>query len=108
MKLTAAESQKLQAKADRWASYIERQQTAIQEDLKRLQDLYANGSLVRRGAIAQPQFTEAESYTVTRLPGGINLSRKRGPRVKDESPEAAAKREKRRQRRAARKTRQGQ
>ena len=57
---------------------------------------------VRRNAAIErqrPAVKEPEAYTVTRLPGGAKASK----RQLDMSPEAVAKREKRRAQRAARK-----
>lgn len=112
-RLTAAQVYDLHNQKIRRDAAVERQRQEIQGDMARLADLYANGSLKRKQAAPEPQFKEAVARTVTRLAGGLAASvaadkakATRRARVLDDSPEAVAKREQRRTRRAARKLRQ--
>jgi len=104
-RLTPAEVYKLHIQKVRRNAAIERQAKEIQADVARVQALYTEGSTRKAAPAPAPQFTEATSYTVTRLPGGAALSgRKRSAASADAATEA--KRERRRARRAARKARQ--
>jgi hypothetical protein len=104
-RLAPAQAYALDAQRVRRAAAIERQRLDYQADIARIQDLYANGSLRKATPAVAPAFTEATSYTVTRLAGGAALSgRKRSVASGDEATEA--KRARRRARRAARKARQ--
>ena len=113
-KLSPAAAYAKQKWEDRRAAALERiNDPAIQAEVKRIQELYAKGSVRRPAPAPAPQFKEATRFTVTRLAGGAKASQaaeraaatRRGRPV-DNSPEAVAKREKRRARRAARKARQ--
>jgi hypothetical protein len=115
-KLTPAEAYKRHIETVRRNAAIERQRVEIQADIARVQALYADGAGRKEPVVAKPQYKEASSYTVTKLPGGLEASkaaekgartrRERQGRVLDMSPEAVEKREKRRARRQARKQRQ--
>jgi hypothetical protein len=112
-KLTPAEAYKRHIETVRRNAAIERQRVEIQADIARVQALYTDGAGRKEPVVAKPQYKEAAAYTVTRLPGGLEASKaaekgaatRRGRNL-DMSPEAVAKREKRRARRAARKARQ--
>ncbi len=113
-KLSPAAAYAKQKWEDRRQAALDRiNDPAIQAEVQRIQALYAEGSTRRQQPAPAPQFKEASTYTVTRLPGGAKASKaaekaaatRRG-RPLDESPEAVAKRERRRARRAARKARQ--
>ena len=112
-KLTPAEAYKRHIETVRRNAAIERQRVEVQADIARVQALYTEGAGRKEPVVAKPQFTEAKAYTVTHLAGGLNASMaaekgaatRRGRNL-DMSPEAVAKREKRRARRAARKARQ--
>jgi hypothetical protein len=112
-RLTSAEVYKRHIQTVRRNAAIERQRAEVQADISRVQALYQEGSKRRLQAPVEPSFKEATAYTVTQLPGGVKASKAaekaavtRRKRVLDMSPEAVAKREKRRARRAARKARQ--
>jgi hypothetical protein len=114
-RLTTAEAYRRHAQQVRRNAAVERQRVEVQADLARLQELYANGSLKRKQAAPAPLFKEAATRTATRLPGGLAASvaadraaaARRG-RSLDTSEESVAKRERRRQRRLARKQRQAE
>ncbi len=115
-KLTASEAYNEHIKTVRRNAAIERQRQDYQADIKRVLALYAEGSTKRLQSTPVQTFTEAKAYAVVKLPGGLDASvaaekgartrRERQGRVLDMSPEAVAKREKRRARRQARKERQ--
>ena len=112
-RLTVAEAYKRHIQTVRRNAAIERQRVEVQGDISRVQALYTEGSLKRQQAAPAPTYKEAATYVTTKLPGGAKASIAaekaavtRRKRVLDESPEAVAKREKRRARRAARKLRQ--
>ncbi len=115
-KLTPAQAYDLHVQTVRRNAAIERQRQEIQADIVRVQALYTEGAGRREPVVAKPQYKEAAAYTVTRLPGGLDASvaaekgartrRERATRVLDMSPEAVARRERRRARRQVRKERQ--
>jgi hypothetical protein len=114
-RLTSAETYSAYIKRVRRNAAIERQRQDYQVDIARIQALYAEGAPRKTPVVVEPQFTEAAAYTTTRLSGGAKASAAadkaavtRRKRELDMSPEALAKREKRRERRAARKLRQAQ
>lgn len=112
-KLSPAAAYAKQKWEDRRQAALDRiNDPAIQAEVQRIQALYAEGAPRKAPVEVKPQFKEASTFTVTRLPGGLKASKAadkaavtRRTRVLDNSPEAVAKREKRRARRAARKAR---
>jgi hypothetical protein len=114
-KLTVAEVYKRHIATVRRNAAIERQRVEVQADIARVQALYTEGAGRKAPVVVKPQFTEASAYVTTKLPGGAAASKAatkaaatRRKRELDMSPEAVAKREKRRARRQARKERQAQ
>ena len=112
-KLSPAAAYAKQKWEDRRQAALDRiNDPAIQAEVKRVQELYAQGAPRKAPVEVKPQFKQATTFTVTRLAGGAKASKaaekaaatRRG-RPLDMSPEAVAKREKRRARRAARKAR---
>jgi hypothetical protein len=74
-KLTAAEAYAKQVKADRKADALARiQDPVIQAEAQRIHDLYI-GSPVRKAEPQKPEFKEATSFTLIRLPGGAKASK---------------------------------
>ena len=75
-KLTPAQAYALQVKADRRQAALERiQDPLVQAEVQRINELYVSGSLNKRTQPQEPQFEEAKSFTVTRLPGGAKASK---------------------------------
>ena len=75
-KLTPAQAYALQVKADRRQAALERaQDPAVRAELQRVNELYVSGSLNKKTQPQQPQFQEATTFTVTRLPGGAKASK---------------------------------
>ena len=114
-RLTVAEAYNRHIQTVRRNAAIERQRVEVQADIARVQALYAEGAPRKAPVEVKPQFKEAATFTVTTLPGGLKASKAaekgavtRRKRELDMSPEAVAKREKRRERRAQRKLRQAQ
>ena len=112
-RLTVAEAYNRHIQTVRRNAAIERQRVEVQADIARVQALYTEGAGRKEAPKVKPQYTEATTYVTTKLPGGAKASLAaekaavtRRKRVLDESPEAVAKREKRRARRADRKARQ--
>jgi hypothetical protein len=112
VRLTPAQAYALHAAQVRRNAAIERQRVEIRADIVRLQALYADGSLCRRKTPVAPAFVEATRFTTERLAGGLKASVAadkaavtRRKRQMDMSPEAEARRAKRREQRAARKAR---
>ncbi len=111
-RLTSAETYALYIKRVRRNAAIERQRQDYQADIARVQALYSEGAPRKAPTVAKPLFQEAPTFTLTQLPGGLKASVAadkaavtRRKRNLDMSPEAVAKREKRRAQRAARKAR---
>jgi len=112
-RLTTAQAYNLHIQKVRRDAAVERQRQDYQADIARIQALYAEGAPRKAPVEVKPQFTQAATYTVTQLAGGLAASVAadkakvtRRSRALDQSPEAVQKREQRRARRAARKARQ--
>jgi len=73
-KLSPAEAYQRHLQSERRNAAIERQRADYQEDIARLLELYANGSLRRPGTKPERKVKEATSYTTTRLAGGLESS----------------------------------
>lgn len=111
-RLTASETYALHATQVRRNAAIERQRVEIRADIERVQALYVSGSTRRLKTPVAPAFAEATRFTTERLAGGLKASVAadkaavtRRKRQMDMSPEAEARRAKRREQRAARKAR---
>ncbi len=112
-KLTPAQAYDLHIRKVRIQAAIDRRTAESRADTQRVLDLYTHGAGRKAPAEVKPQFKEAATYTVTKLPGGLKASvsaekaaKTRKARVLDMSPEAVERRERRRARRQARRQRQ--
>ena len=75
-KLTPAQAYAAQVKADRRQAALERiQDPIIQAEVQRISELYVSGGLNKKAKPQEPQFKEATTFTVTRLPGGVKASK---------------------------------